>query len=480
MSGPVPFAEPMGRGRFPASLKGYPNLIRPLLCVAALALAVSSVSQVIAASPRYALTQLRPVAIAAGTYASVYDINDSGLAVGEESRLNTSGLPLPIASANRGLAWTPGVDAAAVMSTPAGRVGTVALRVNNAGQIAGKAYQSSGAAAAAMLSGSSTTIIGSATTANTIDGINAQGDVVGFGSAGAFLIRDGVVSPLQLGSYANGLNVNGINDAGTIIGQPLSFSDGERALRLSTTAAPVAIVPGDAVATAINNAGTVAGYVRVGAGGLSAPAEAATFANGLSTRLGTLPKPAETRALGSLAYDLNDRGDVIGTSGPALGSQQEQTPFLFRDGQLIDLTSLVEGTLPAGFRPGAINNRGQIVGTVYVDHDNNASTPRLGVSYRLDPIRVAGDANVDGVTNFADLAILAASFEKSGKAYYETGDFNYDWRVDVADLKILAAAYATPNTLAADLGSLGLPLVPEPATLATLSLTALLIRRRRA
>lgn len=453
-------------------------MIRPLLCVASLALAVSSVSQVIAASPRYAITQLRAVAIATGTYANVYDINDNGLAVGSETRLSSTSPFAPLTSATRGLAWTTGVADATVLATPTGGLGTSAYAVNNAGQIVGKAYLNVGTATAMLGSASSTVLTPTGTIS--VDGINASGEIIGNTSAGGFVIRNGIVTPLQAGIYAatSGVRARGISDAGTIVGVGSNGSFSPRALQLSATAAPLEIVSGSASVEAINNLGVAAGYVEVARPGVIT-GTAATFANGVATLLGDIPRAGDTRPLGGVANDLNDRGDVVGTSGPATGSGVEQAPFLYRDGELLNLLSLIDGTLPAGFRPLGINNRGQIIGEVYVDHDSNSTTPRVAQPYRLDPIRAAGDANVDGVSDFADLRILAAAYNGTGAAFYETGDFNYDWRVDAADLKILAAAYATPATLQADLERLGLPSVPEPASLAAIAAVALLNVRRR-
>jgi hypothetical protein len=50
----------------------------------------------------------------------------------------------------------------------------------------------------------------------------------------------------------------------------------------------------------------------------------------------------------------------------------------------------------------------------------------------------AGDANLDQQVNIADLGILAANWQATGRYWYQ-GNFNYDSAVNIADLGILAA-----------------------------------------
>ena len=77
----------------------------------------------------------------------------------------------------------------------------------------------------------------------------------------------------------------------------------------------------------------------------------------------------------------------------------------------------------------------------------------LGVFFivRFHAAGVPSDINGDGKVDIADLSILAANFNSSGKTLAQ-GDLNGDGRVDIADLSILAsgwggAAAAVPDTL---------------------------------
>jgi hypothetical protein len=99
----------------------------------------------------------------------------------------------------------------------------------------------------------------------------------------------------------------------------------------------------------------------------------------------------------------------------------------------------------------------------------------------------AGDTNLDGEVDVADLTALAQHWQSP--AVWTGGDFNYNGIVDVSDLLLLAqnwqAGVASPlpaGSLSAALTSLNLPaVVPEPGSWAiiSLSMTGMLATRRR-
>ncbi|MDB5320203.1 MAG: hypothetical protein JWN40_1834 [Phycisphaerales bacterium] len=105
-----------------------------------------------------------------------------------------------------------------------------------------------------------------------------------------------------------------------------------------------------------------------------------------------------------------------------------------------------------------------------------------------------GDANLDGATDFLDLARLAQNYNTTVKdasdSWWVRGDFNYDGNVDFLDLALLAQNYNTalpsapvPGASAgfeADLAR-AFASVPEPGTLGVMSVAVLaaLTRRRR-
>ena len=103
----------------------------------------------------------------------------------------------------------------------------------------------------------------------------------------------------------------------------------------------------------------------------------------------------------------------------------------------------------------------------------------------LRTARMPGDANWDWKVNFTDLVILAQHYNLSSGQTWLTGDFSGDAAVTFSDLVILAQNYGR-DIAAVPVGSaafaadwtLAQSLVPEPATLAPLSLMALVLRRR--
>jgi hypothetical protein len=108
---------------------------------------------------------------------------------------------------------------------------------------------------------------------------------------------------------------------------------------------------------------------------------------------------------------------------------------------------------------------------------NTTTTVKAGV----------GDANIDGMVDFNDLAKLAQSYNTSGKGWFD-GDFNYDGTVDFLDLALLAQNYNSPApaepvgasaSFDSDLAR-AFAAVPEPGMVGLIGVTfALAINRRR-
>lgn len=104
------------------------------------------------------------------------------------------------------------------------------------------------------------------------------------------------------------------------------------------------------VPLALNNLGEVVGFVQGGA-------ETRAFICRAATGLELLPLPAGHTS--TAAVDINDHGDIVGYAGVSDGVNQ--FGWLYRDGRYTML-----GTRP-GFRgsiPGAINNNGEVLGSV--------------------------------------------------------------------------------------------------------------------
>ncbi|MCS7033649.1 MAG: hypothetical protein NZ561_06595 [Phycisphaerae bacterium] len=82
-----------------------------------------------------------------------------------------------------------------------------------------------------------------------------------------------------------------------------------------------------------------------------------------------------------------------------------------------------------------------------------------------------GDANLDGVTDLGDFALLAANFNSPQD--WGKGDFNYDGLTDLGDFSLMAANFNQ------SVGDLPRSAVPEPSVGGFLLAAGALLRRRR-
>jgi probable HAF family extracellular repeat protein len=202
-------------------------------------------------------------------------------------------------------------------------------------------------------------------------------------------VADTVVHPVPI-SFPG--NIADINDAGQIVGGgpgpgATLISDGTKVLLFGSNGS-------NSMASAINNAGHVTGYVVPGADGIR---HVFLYADGTTQDLGTMDGassdaqdinradeivgfatfPAGSRAfryssssftdLGSLggassaAFGINDAGQIVGWSLLAGEVPQKGHAFLYVKDTMYDLNDLVE-TLPVRLSGASkINNRGQIL-----------------------------------------------------------------------------------------------------------------------
>jgi probable HAF family extracellular repeat protein len=184
--------------------------------------------------------------------------------------------------------------------------GTMALGINNSGQVVGTGYFSSSRFHAFLYSGGKMTDLGPPGSYQaSAAAINNSGQIVGSyyftsGAAGTFIYSNGKISKLPVPAGSSAVSAFAINDNGEIAGA-LYFSSG-------------------------------------------APPHAASYSNGVWTDLGAI-----AGAVSSLAKGINIAGQVVGTAffsptqyhPPKPG---KHVPFIYSGGGLVDLNTLI----PAG------------------------------------------------------------------------------------------------------------------------------------
>jgi probable HAF family extracellular repeat protein len=185
-----------------------------------------------------------------------------------------------------------------------------------------------------------------------ITDINDAGQIVGGGPGpGAKLISDGTVVLLfGNGSYSM---ASAINNAGHVTGYVVPGTDRIRHVFLYADGTMLDLGTMDGAssdARDINLADEIVGVATTPAG-----SRAFLYANSGFTDLGTLGGAR------SWATGINDAGQIVGTSTLAGADPQAQRAFLYVHGAMHDLNNLVE-PLPAPLTEALkINNRGQVV-----------------------------------------------------------------------------------------------------------------------
>ncbi len=118
----------------------------------------------------------------------------------------------------------------------------------------------------------------------------------------------------------------------------------------------VGLAGADAYAADINNAGQVVGASN----GRAVRWDFTAAGTQTITDLGSLSKTMPNTSAGG----INDAGQIVGTAW----GQNKSTPFLFQNGKMYDLaTLLVNGTGWTGLAAGDINNQGIIIGNGYLN-----------------------------------------------------------------------------------------------------------------
>jgi probable HAF family extracellular repeat protein len=224
-----------------------------------------------------------------------------------------------------------------------------AVGINDAGQVVGTAFTSTGAYHAYLYSNGVMIDVNPPGTVSFGNGINASGQVVGYTGGGAFgfVYSNGKTTKIDaFGFLPSGINASGqVVGVGGGLGAAALYSDGKL-----TYLGSLGGRFGYSVPRAINDSGQVVGISDLHPGGSNAGMGAFLYSGGKMISLGTLGgSQSEARA-------LNASGQVVGNSTTANGQTHA---FLYSGGKMTDL-----GTLGGKYGSAeGINNAGQVVGS---------------------------------------------------------------------------------------------------------------------
>jgi len=289
----------------------------------------------------YSITDLG--VLPGGSITAAASISSNGLVTGSGDSASASSQPF---------LWSPGagLTALAVNSTLAFGTG-----INASGVAVGYMFSDDFSTYRAFSSdGADIPTLGGASNAST--GINDSGTIVGYslttnGSILGFSYSSsGTITPLGTLPGGSTSSANAINGSGLIVGQAdvagLSYAVVFNGANPTDLGLPSGYQ--SSYASAVSNAGQVAGTLNDGLGGTMA----FLWVSDTVTTLGALTSSGDSRA-----YGVNSSGDVVGSS--------DGVAFLYEDGGIYDLNALLADPL-LGWQlteADAINDLGQIAGT---------------------------------------------------------------------------------------------------------------------
>jgi probable HAF family extracellular repeat protein len=248
------------------------------------------------------------------------------------------------------------------LGTPNGALESDAVAINASGQIAGDGSAPiSGSSFAALYSNGTFKSLGNPSSFTNATGINNSGQVVGnILSKGlppqsqAFIYSNGTTQNLgTLGGIAS--SATGINNAGQVIGN-ITTASGNQAFVYSNGNVQMLGTLGGTFSSAagINDSGQIVGNFDAGSA-----THAFLYSGGAMQDLGTLPGFTFSEALA-----INASGEIVGDLTNS-GVSSNQSAFLYDDGTMYDLSSLIVDLQgDTIISASGINASGQIAATV--------------------------------------------------------------------------------------------------------------------
>lgn len=216
------------------------------------------------------------------------------------------------------------------------------------------------------------------TDAGTAYAINNSGQVTGVSGGRPFLYSQGMLTLLDTRSGSG----YSISDSGQITGSvQISPSVTHAILYNQGQMQDLGTLPGftNSEGRSINSAGQIAGKSYSSAAGGSTASHAFLYSGGALTDLGVLAGKST-----SVGAAINSAGQVVGSS--------DNTAFLYTQGKMVDLNTLLTVDSAAGWRlvsANGINDKGQICGTGY------SASDQLNLHlYLLTPIPTASSLHL--------------------------------------------------------------------------------------
>jgi uncharacterized membrane protein len=292
------------------------------------------------------------------------------------------------------------------------------------------------------------------------DGAAARGPRAPATTSGNFLLRKGVLTPLEDLRGAAGTAYNAANNRGELVG---SYTDAagtlhgfrrDRKGRFTTIDPPGSLAT---FATGINDHGQIVGYYGVDDG------KPRTF---LRDRSGDITAIEVPGAVATAPFDINNRGQVVGLYGDTEPDASGSLPPNSIHGFVWSKGSVRKIDVPGAIGSAAfdINDRGEVVG-IYADPkegDPKGTTHgfrlRKGEFTTIDP---PGAVDIDGTPGFQATAPLGINNRGQVVGQYADARGLHAYLLDKGRYKTIDPGGA-PGTVAADINDRGQIVIPKP------------------